>query len=107
MVRYYLFLEWFKTHLGYILSLPGTASPTTTTKGVSSITSITSTTTATAPGSTSSICPGSLTKFTYFGVSEASAEFGASIPGVLGTDYTWPVPSSIDVGFSVRFFRLY
>lgn len=30
--------------------------------------------------------------FTFFGVNESGAEFGASnLPGVLGTDYTWPV----------------
>ncbi|PVF96644.1 putative cellulase precursor [Serendipita vermifera] len=37
------------------------------------------------------------TKFKYFGVNESSAEFGQNkIPGVLGTDYTWPSPSSVD-----------
>jgi endoglucanase len=45
-----------------------------------------------------SICSGSLTKFTYFGVNEAGAEFGnTNVPGVLGTDYTWPTEDSIDV----------
>jgi endoglucanase len=30
-------------------------------------------------------------------VNESSAEFGnTKIPGVLGTDYTWPSPSSVD-----------
>ncbi|KAJ5890616.1 endo-beta-1-4-glucanase B [Penicillium subrubescens] len=34
--------------------------------------------------------------FTWFGVSESGAEFGqAHIPGVLGTDYTWPTTSTI------------
>jgi aryl-phospho-beta-D-glucosidase BglC (GH1 family) len=43
-------------------------------------------------------CNGSLTKFTYFGVNEAGAEFGnTNVPGVLGTDYTWPTEDSIDV----------
>jgi len=38
-----------------------------------------------------------LTKFKYFGVNQSGAEFGENkIPGVLGTDYTWPSPSSID-----------
>lgn len=37
------------------------------------------------------------TKFSYFGVNESGAEFGNNvIPGTLGTDYTWPSPSSID-----------
>ncbi|PAV16406.1 endoglucanase [Pyrrhoderma noxium] len=37
------------------------------------------------------------TKFDYFGVNESGAEFGNNkIPGTLGTDYTWPSPSSID-----------
>jgi endoglucanase len=29
------------------------------------------------------------------GVSESGAEFGSSIPGTLGTDYTWPDTSKI------------
>jgi endoglucanase len=30
--------------------------------------------------------------FTWFGVNESGAEFGSGdIPGVLGTDYIWPV----------------
>ncbi|KAI0030131.1 glycoside hydrolase superfamily [Vararia minispora EC-137] len=42
-------------------------------------------------------CSGALTKFKFFGVNESGAEFGnQNIPGVLGTDYTWPSPSSID-----------
>jgi endoglucanase len=33
-----------------------------------------------------------LSKFQWFGVNESGAEFGSGdIPGVLGTDYTWPV----------------
>ncbi|QRV95710.1 Cellulase (glycosyl hydrolase family 5 protein) [Ceratobasidium sp. AG-Ba] len=57
----------------------------------------TSTTTSSAPGSTNSLCSGSLTKFKYFGASQSSAEFGETkIPGVLGTDYTWPAQSSVD-----------
>lgn len=31
------------------------------------------------------------------GVSESGAEFGSSIPGTLGTDYTWPDTSKIQV----------
>ena len=31
--------------------------------------------------------------FEFFGVNESGAEFGnLNLPGVLGTDYTWPVP---------------
>ena len=31
-------------------------------------------------------------KFQFFGVNESGAEFGSgSLPGTLGTDYTWPV----------------
>ncbi|KAF5856788.1 hypothetical protein ETB97_006716 [Aspergillus alliaceus] len=33
--------------------------------------------------------------FTWVGVSESGAEFGSSIPGTLGTDYTWPDTSKI------------
>ncbi|TFK99435.1 endoglucanase [Pterulicium gracile] len=37
------------------------------------------------------------TKFKFYGVNQAGAEFGQNvIPGVLGTHYTWPSPSSID-----------
>ncbi|KAK5791416.1 hypothetical protein VI817_006725 [Penicillium citrinum] len=36
--------------------------------------------------------------FTWVGVSESGAEFGeGNIPGTLGTDYTWPVTSKIQV----------
>ncbi len=36
--------------------------------------------------------------FWFAGVNESGAEFGKSnIPGVLGTDYTWPLTSSVDV----------
>ncbi|TFK40409.1 endoglucanase [Crucibulum laeve] len=66
---------------------PGTA---TTTVGGG-----TGTSTSTAPSST--VCSGSTTKFKFFGVNESGAEFGnTKWPGVLGTDYTWPSPSSID-----------
>jgi len=42
-------------------------------------------------------CSSNATKFEYFGVNESGAEFGnGNIPGVLGTDYTWPVDSSFD-----------
>jgi len=47
---------------------------------------------ATAPAP----CP-NRRKFKYFGVNQSGAEFGnQNIPGVLGRDYTWPSPSSID-----------
>ncbi|KAJ5113300.1 hypothetical protein N7456_001834 [Penicillium angulare] len=35
--------------------------------------------------------------FTWVGVSESGAEFGTAIPGTLGTDYTWPTTSKIQV----------
>ncbi|KAI0687841.1 endoglucanase [Cerioporus squamosus] len=55
------------------------------------------TTTATAPTSSSSLCPGTRTKFKFFGVNESGAEFGNTVfPGALGTEYIWPAPSSID-----------
>lgn len=38
-------------------------------------------------------------KFLFTGVNESGAEFGqGNLPGTLGTDYTWPVHSTIDVG---------
>jgi endoglucanase len=36
--------------------------------------------------------------FWFAGVNESGAEFGnTKIPGTLGTDYTWPLTSSVDV----------
>ncbi|KAJ5666112.1 uncharacterized protein N7477_008560 [Penicillium maclennaniae] len=35
--------------------------------------------------------------FTWVGVSESGAEFGSNIPGTLGTDYTWPETSQIEI----------
>ena len=36
--------------------------------------------------------------FQWFGVNESGAEFGSrNLPGVKGTDYTWPINSTIDV----------
>ncbi|GLB40406.1 putative cellulase (glycosyl hydrolase family 5) [Lyophyllum shimeji] len=77
----------------YFQCQPG--SPTTTPGG--------GTTTSTAPPAGTG-CSGSLTKFKYFGVNQSGAEFGnTKIPGVLGTDYTWPSPSSIDYFVSQGF----
>ncbi|ESK89100.1 glycoside hydrolase family 5 protein [Moniliophthora roreri MCA 2997] len=64
--------------------------------------------TVTAPAPLASECTDAHT-FTYFGVNESGAEFGnQNIPGELGTDYTWPSPSSIDyfVGQGFNFFRV-
>jgi endoglucanase len=82
-----------RNYADYSQCLPGAATsstPSTTTKP---------TTTSSAPSpSGSSVCSGSRTKFQFFGVNESGAEFGNTvIPGALGTDYTWPSPSSIDV----------
>ncbi|KAF5327666.1 hypothetical protein D9619_004867 [Psilocybe cf. subviscida] len=86
----------------YSQCLPGTASTTATSTTTKSGT--TSTPTSTAPSSGNSLCSGSLTKFKFFGVNESGAEFGdGKIPGVLGTDYTWPSPSSIDYFVSQGF----
>ncbi|KAF9449521.1 glycoside hydrolase family 5 protein [Macrolepiota fuliginosa MF-IS2] len=79
----------------------GSSTPPTTTTSKPTTTSPT-----TAPSSTDSLCGATRTKFTYFGVNESGAEFGETkIPGVLGTDYTWPSPTSIDYftgqGFNV------
>ncbi|KIM24878.1 glycoside hydrolase family 5 protein [Serendipita vermifera MAFF 305830] len=80
------------------------ASGATTTQGGSSTTTTTTTTTTGTSGS----CSGA-TKFKYFGVNQSSAEFGSGkIPGVLGTDYTWPSPSSVDyfIGKGMKTFRI-
>ncbi|KAG9019909.1 hypothetical protein FRB90_000040 [Tulasnella sp. 427] len=79
-----------------------TTTKTGTTTKTSSTTTKTSTTTSTSP-------PGSTQRFKLFGVNESSAEFGnTKIPGVLGTDYTWPATSSIDyfVGKGFNAFRV-
>jgi len=50
-----------------------------------------------------------VTNFKWFGVNESGAEFGSgNIPGVLGTDYTWPLTSSIDtlIGDGFNLFRI-
>lgn len=40
--------------------------------------------------------------FWFAGVNESGAEFGSgNLPGKLGTDYTWPLTSSVDVSPSV------
>ncbi|THH13741.1 hypothetical protein EUX98_g9687 [Antrodiella citrinella] len=83
----------------YFQCLPGTA----TTPPPSSPPN----TTSSAPSS--SACPSARTKFSLFGVNESGAEFGNTvIPGVLGTDYTWPSPSSIDyfTGQGFKAFRI-
>ncbi|KAF9519115.1 glycoside hydrolase family 5 protein [Hydnum rufescens UP504] len=75
----------------------------------SSATVTSSTPRKTNTGANSVTCSGSLTKFKYFGVNEAGAEFsGYSWPGTLGTDYIWPSPSSIDyfVGKGFNTFRV-
>ncbi|KAF9042648.1 glycoside hydrolase [Hymenopellis radicata] len=77
-----------------------TSAPTTTSASLT-----TSPSTSAAAGT----CSGDLTKFTYFGVNEAGAEFGnANIPGTLGTDYIFPAESSIDyfVDLGFNFFRV-
>ncbi|KAG8689779.1 hypothetical protein FRC08_010778 [Ceratobasidium sp. 394] len=87
----------------YSQCVPGTASPSTTTKASST------TSTAATSTSTSSVCSGTRTKFTYFGVNESCAEFGNTAwPGVLGTDYTWPTTTSIDyfLGKGMNTFRI-
>jgi endoglucanase len=39
--------------------------------------------------------------FWFAGVNESGAEFGSgTLPGVLGTNYIWPLTSSVDASFS-------
>ncbi|KAJ3545968.1 hypothetical protein NMY22_g2236 [Coprinellus aureogranulatus] len=79
----------------YHQCLPGaatTAPPTLTTPQPTPTTP-----TTTTPNAGSSVCPGAVAKFKYFGVNQSGAEFGENvIPGTLGKDYTWPSPSSVD-----------
>ncbi|KAI0709848.1 endoglucanase [Earliella scabrosa] len=66
--------------------------------------------TPTNPGDpSSSVCPGTRTKFKFFGVNQSGAEFGQNvIPGALGKEYIWPAPTSIDyfVGQGFNSFRI-
>ncbi|KAG9076597.1 hypothetical protein FS749_011588 [Ceratobasidium sp. UAMH 11750] len=78
----------------YSQCLPGTATPTTTSRGSTP---------------TSGVCSGTRTKFKYFGVNESCAEFGQTAwPGVLGKDYTWPTQASVDffLGKGMNTFRV-
>ncbi|KXN84735.1 Endoglucanase 3 [Leucoagaricus sp. SymC.cos] len=61
--------------------------------------------TTSAPSGGGTLCSGaSRTKFKYFGVNQSGAEFGdGKIPGALGTDYTWPSPTSVDYFVSQGF----
>ncbi|KAG6813402.1 hypothetical protein H0H92_011380 [Tricholoma furcatifolium] len=86
---------------------------TTSTTSATSTTSKTATSTSSAPPASSSTnsagCASPMTLFQHFGVNESGAEFGSSaIPGALGTDYTYPSPSSIDYFVDLGFntFRL-
>ncbi|KAB5588419.1 hypothetical protein CTheo_8140 [Ceratobasidium theobromae] len=84
----------------YTTSLPGTASATT---------KATTTSTSAAPAGTGICGSSTRTKFKYFGVNQSCAEFGETkVPGVLGTDYTWPSTSSIDyfLGKGMNTFRV-
>ncbi|KAF3904214.1 Endoglucanase [Orbilia brochopaga] len=92
-----------------------TTSRTTTTTSRSTTTSSRTTTTSsrttttTSRTTTPSASPTSNGKFQYVGVNESGAEFGQnSIPGRLGTDYTWPSPSSVDyfVSQGMNIFRV-
>ncbi|KAI0077311.1 endoglucanase [Panus rudis PR-1116 ss-1] len=85
----------------YSQCIPGASPPPTPT------TSSPATTTSSAP--TPGVCSGTRTKFKYFGVNESGAEFGNNVvPGTLGTDYTWPSPSSVDyfLGQGFNTFRI-
>jgi len=88
----------------YSQCLPGSSSPTAPTTTIN-----VPTTTAAGGTSGTGACSGTLTKFKFFGVNESGAEFGNTvIPGVLGTDYTWPSPSSVDffMGKGFNTFRI-
>lgn len=88
-------------------STSSTRSSSSTSRSSSS-TSRSSSSSSSTPSSSSGSCS-NRTKFKYFGVNESSAEFGQTKwPGVLGTDYTWPSPSSVDyfMGKGMNTFRI-
>ncbi|KAG8858929.1 hypothetical protein FRB96_004749 [Tulasnella sp. 330] len=99
----------------YSQCLPGTTTTTTSTtsttstKATTTTTSTTSTTSTKATTTSTAASPTGTQKFKYFGVNESGAEFGNTAwPGVLGTDYIWPAPSSIDyfTGLGFNTFRV-
>ncbi|CAK5263021.1 unnamed protein product [Mycena citricolor] len=90
----------------YSQCLPGTAPPPSSTTSAVVTSPTTPTSTASAPASSG--CSGA-TKFKFFGVNQSGAEFGSGKwPGVYGTDYIFPAPSSIDyfVNKGFNFFRM-
>ncbi|KAG8941714.1 hypothetical protein FRC03_004169, partial [Tulasnella sp. 419] len=81
---------------------------TSSTPVLSSQTTSTSTT-STSASNTPTPSPTGRVKFKYYGVNQSCAEFGSStIPGVLGTHYTWPTTDSIDffLGKGFNTFRI-
>lgn len=88
--------------------IPGAEAPeptitvTETVTTTATVTDVQTVTVTSAPQSTPSapsgdICPGTRTKFQFFGVNQSGAEFGnANIPGTLNKDYTWPSTDSVD-----------
>ncbi|KAL5314434.1 hypothetical protein ACEPPN_017074 [Leptodophora sp. 'Broadleaf-Isolate-01'] len=81
----------------YSQCIPGTGSGGTTTPSPSS-----------ASTSSASTPTGASGKLKWVGTNEAGAEFGSNIPGVLGTDYTWPNSSAIQIlrGDGMNIFRV-
>lgn len=66
--------------------------------GAVAVTSAVAAPTTTTSGSSSNAVQKRKSKFLFTGVNESGAEFGqGKYPGTLGTDYTWPVHSTIDV----------
>lgn len=83
----------------YSQCIPGTA-PTTTPSSSTMLTTKThpSTTSSATTSSTTSSPTGGGIGWKWLGVDESGAEFGSgSIPGVWGTDFTFPADSSLSV----------
>ncbi|KAG8954670.1 hypothetical protein FRC04_011103 [Tulasnella sp. 424] len=98
----------------YSQCLPATSSSTTTTKSSTTTTKSSTTTTksstTTTKSSTTTTKSSTTTTTTSSSPSATTKKFKlfGNIPGVLGTDYTWPATSSIDyfVGLGFNAFRV-
>ncbi|TVY40035.1 putative endo-beta-1,4-glucanase B [Lachnellula cervina] len=79
-----------------LVSSSSVATPSTSSAAATTAATTSATTSAVASSSSSAASASSSGALEWLGVNESGAEFGTgNIPGVLGTDYTWPLTSSI------------
>ncbi|TVY40249.1 putative endo-beta-1,4-glucanase B [Lachnellula occidentalis] len=90
-------------------SSPATKFVTSASVAASSVASSAATAAATASAVASSSSSAATGALEWLGVNESGAEFGTgNIPGVEGTDYTWPLTASIEtlMGKGMNIFRI-